>query len=337
MWKSLPGELRLVLYVVGLYATFIYWGYLQEKLTSIKYSTYVGDEEKEWDFPFALNFFMAMAGFLVAALIELMQSAGPKISLMVFWKAALTCAMASPVGYASLKYITFPMMILTKSSKPVPVMLIGILLYRRKFPWYKYVSVALVCGGITLFSAMKKSSKAEDPSKSELTSLLFGVFLVLINLALDGFTNNEQDEIFNKYKATSIQMMKNTNVWQAIFILAYLVGMYAVLGADSELAKAVDVLTTCPGVQSDITLFCLCASVGQVLIFAVMKEFGSLAWITIAVTRKLFTILVSVFMFNHTVLPLQWAGISAVFTGLILESMMKYVDQKADAKDKKKA
>jgi UDP-galactose transporter B1 len=130
-------------------------------------------------------------------------------------------------------------------------------------------------------------------------------------------------------------MMKNTNVWQAIFILTYLVGVYAALGDGSELAKAIDVFTTCPGVQQDIALFCLCASLGQVLIFAVMKEFGSLIWITIAVTRKLFTILVSVFMFNHTVLPLQWVGIGAVFGGLILESFMKYADQQKVDKEKK--
>jgi UDP-galactose transporter B1 len=66
-------------------------------------------------------------------------------------------------------------------------------------------------------------------------------------------------------------------------------------------------------------MFCLCASLGQVLIFGLMKDFGSLVWITVSITRKLFTILVSVFMFNHSVNAFQWFGIVCAFVGMGLE------------------
>ena len=92
----------------------------------------------------------------------------------------------------------------------------------------------------------------------------------------------------------------------------------------SELSKAVHMITASSDLRSDILLFCLCASIGQVLIFTVMKEFGSLSWIMISITRKLFTILISIFAFSHSVNSLQWVGVGFVFLGLILESYKSF-------------
>lgn len=112
-------------------------------------------------------------------------------------------------------------------------------------------------------------------------------------------------------------MMKNVNLWQVVFLLMYLVFMHLVGPQDgpSELQQAQRALLHCPGARHDIAVFCLCAAVGQLTIFVVMKEFGSLMWITISITRKLFTILVSVVMFNHAICLEQWLGVGAVFAG----------------------
>ena len=101
--------------------------------------------------------------------------------------------------------------------------------------------------------------------------------------------------------------------------MAYLAFMHVLSvqqgGGSSELQQAHHTLLHCPQARSDIAVFCLCAAVGQLTIFAVMKEFGSLMWITISITRKLFTILVSVVMFGHVICLEQWLGVAAVFAG----------------------
>ena len=197
-------ELKLICYVLGLYVCFIYWGYLQEKLTSTKYSSSLSDEKVSWDHAFALNFLMALAAAFLATLIDWLSNDSKKVNVLVFAKAAITCAIASPVGYAALKYISFPLVILTKSSKPVPLIIIGVLFYNKKYTWYKYVSVALLCIGCVLFSSGKKGPN----NTHSLYEQIFGIFLVGINLFLDGYTNNEQDQLFKAYKITGIQMMK---------------------------------------------------------------------------------------------------------------------------------
>lgn len=88
-------------------------------------------------------------------------------------------------------------------------------------------------------------------------------------------------------------------------------------------------------------MFCICASIGQLLIFAVMKEFGSLMWVTLSITRKLFTIIVSIIMFNHKISLMQWIGVGLVFSGMTLEVIMNYIlkekkNNQEDMKIKKK-
>jgi hypothetical protein len=136
---------------------------------------------------------------------------------MLFAKPAITCAIGSPLGYMALKYIPFPLgtslhlyhvqcvirihnpfnilfniaVILTKSSKPIPVMLIGIIFYRKSYPWYKHVGTFLLCSGIVAFSYWKQSgahgaATGKGDDGDDFYSLCVGILLVGMNLALDG-------------------------------------------------------------------------------------------------------------------------------------------------------
>ena len=79
---------------------------------------------------------------------------GPEIPISKFLKPAVTCALASPLSYFAISnnLISYPLMVLTKSSKPVPVMIIGLLFFKRRYDWFKYVSVLLVCIGISYYT-----------------------------------------------------------------------------------------------------------------------------------------------------------------------------------------
>ena len=222
-------------------------------------------------------------------------------------------------------------------------MFVGTVFYKRSYSWYKYVSVILLCSGISLFTAYKASKGSDnrpettndsgsepipiDSDANHIWHLLFGMFLVALNLSLDGYTNNEQDQIFAAHSVTSLEMMKYTNLWQSIYLFAYLIVFWLLYGGDSELSNASLMIYNSWEVRLDIFLFCSCACIGQVLLFSLVKEFGSLLWVTISVTRKLFTVFASVFLFNHSVNMMQWIGISLVFIGLGLEIIMNYISK----------
>ncbi len=82
---------------------------------------------------------------------------------------------ASQLVFLSLRYISYPTLTLAKSCKLVPVLIMNVVLYRRKFAAYKYAVVGLVTLGIWLFMAFapaKTGKKVKGPESSSLIGLL---------------------------------------------------------------------------------------------------------------------------------------------------------------------
>eukprot|EP01035_Chromulina_nebulosa_P036445 gene36445-49093_t len=231
----------------------------------------------QWQYSFVLNLSMAFVSSVTAVLVGSFfpTDISKRPPASTYWKAALSSALASPIGYTSLRYINYPLMILTKSSKPVPVMFMGVMFYQKKYSLYKYIGIALVCTGISLFTLFKAQGQSNDNgAPTESLHIFFGIFLVLLNLTLDGYTNNEQDYIFTKYSVPPLEMMKYTNFWQVIYLCCFLVLGWLWYGNESEASKAMEILMGSKDARADIMSFSLCAAVGQILILCLIKEFG---------------------------------------------------------------
>jgi hypothetical protein len=79
-------EIKLVVYAIGLYATFVVWGYLQERITTTAYVTADGsNEQMRWNYPFVLNICMAAGAFITTSLMELVWTEKVKVPIWVFW------------------------------------------------------------------------------------------------------------------------------------------------------------------------------------------------------------------------------------------------------------
>ncbi|KAG0362370.1 UDP-galactose transporter [Gamsiella multidivaricata] len=235
-----------------------------------------------------------------------------------YFQVAFFNASASPFSYAALRHIDYPTMILTKSCKLVPVMLMNILLYRRKFPTYKYACVALITCGVAGFMLLAPFDDHAHGKKDAVESSLYGMFLVIINLTIDGITNSTQDQIFHTFKVTGQQMMCFMNLFMAMFMALWLFNPF-----NSELGNALAFCHSHPAVIKDIALFCFCGALGQCFIFYTLEQFGSLSLVTVTVTRKLFTILLSIFAYGHKLNISQWLMIGVVFSGIGLEAYVK--------------
>lgn len=321
---------QLLFCVCGIYFFFITWGILQERISTVSYSLIPVDPlNPEGKFTYFL--FLNMVQSFVAALISLFFSKVlsipvtkikfPLLKRYVF--AACSSCLASSVGYLSLRYINFPTMIIGKSCKLLPALLMNILIYRKSFPRIKYVTVLLVTLGVAgflYFEPKSASTKQNIPAISPLQSLI-GIGLLLTNLFLDGVTNATQDFVFHHYKVRSQHMMFFMNC-----ITCMLLGFYLLLNPSStEFKDAIRFIRTYPACMSDIILFSFCGAMGQNFIYYTLEKFGSLSLITVTVTRKLFTILISLLYFKHKLVWKQWASVAVVFAALLLESLMKLI------------
>ncbi|BGP37365.1 UDP-galactose transporter [Rhodotorula kratochvilovae] len=262
---------------------------------------------------------------------------------------AFIASSAAPFGFLALSHISFPTLLLGKSCKLVPVMLMNILLYRRKFPLHKYALVALVTAGIYTFMAFKPT-KAGKPGGRESSSLL-GLVLLGVNLILDGVTNASQDHVFQTYTLDGPQMMFFMNLFATLFTLAALITPFSLMpsfllpvsaasGAASahanELSSALAFVASHPAVKLDILLFGLTGSIGQIFIFVTLSLYGSLTLVTITVTRKMMTMLLSVFVFDHKLTKGQWGGVGMVFGAVAMEAIIARREKKQKLKVKDK-
>ncbi|VDB85557.1 unnamed protein product [Peniophora sp. CBMAI 1063] len=261
-----------------------------------------------------------------------------KSLLLKFAQCALSISAAAPFGFAALQHVSYPAMVLAKSCKLVPVLLMNVLLYRRRFALHKYAVVFLVTAGISMFmfaSPDKKHGKGSSSKGDEGKQPWIGMLYLLANLLLDGMTNSTQDEVFARapWKVSGQHMMLYINAFSllittglSVLPLPHVPVLHPGPPGVPELMEAIEFVRGHEGVLGPLLAFAACGAVGQLFIFETLEHFGSLTLVTVTLTRKLFTMLLSVVVYRHTLASGQWAGAAVVFAGIALEAWVKRRD-----------
>jgi len=195
----------------------------------------------------------------------------------------------------------------------------------------------MVTTGITLFMYFGNDGKKGKQSSSQAQQTpyanLIGITYLLINLALDGAINSTQDEIFTRHKVSGQQMMLWINLFCTVITsilsvlpLPYIPVIHPSNDGKTELAGALTFIRNHPSIISPLAQFAFTGALGQLFIFETLQHFGSLTLVTITLTRKLFTMLLSVIVYNHKLTKGQWFGAGVVFAGISVEAWVKRRD-----------
>lgn len=356
--KNPAGLVQLLIAVGGIYASFLTWALLQERLTTTSYGSAASPEF--FKFPIFLNTIQSSFAVLTGLLyLTVTTSTGKPIPPLFPSKAAfvplllvsITASLASPFGYASLAHIDYITFILAKSCKLLPVMFLHITIYRKRYPLYKYLVVLAVTAGVAVFTLHASSHKNSKSSAKKNSS--WGLLLLGINLLFDGLTNSTQDYIFSTFQPyTGPQMMCATNLLNTLLTMGYLglspyvahtgVGEWIALdlsagGQGGEVGAALAFMRRHPGVWTDVLGFAACGAVGQVFIFYTLSAFSSLLLVTVTVTRKMLTMILSVVWFGHRLSGMQWLGVGLVFGAVGAEGVMTRREKLAKSKKTEKS
>lgn len=319
MWQVV----KLLICVVGTYGAYITQGLFQEVLSTKEFGK--GHSKERFPHLATLNSFQSWACFIWAFVLimvteyifvrkEKRHEEHPP--MIAYWKAGFTNCFGPACGFQALYYIPYPAQVLAKSSKMIPVMVLGTLLHHQRYPLIEYVYCFMVTTGVSMFagfSSGKTSRKVAHPNAP------LGYFLCFSNLMLDGYTNVTQDAINKKYKgSTALHMMCWMNFWTGVF---YIPMMFLFSNAGKEVLQF---CWTYPDAGYDILSFCICGAVGQLFIFYTIKSFGSLTNTLVTTTRKFFSILASVLWSGNALLWQQWLAVCFVFSGLLSSSLHKH-------------
>jgi len=330
---EIPGPLKLVVAVGGIFFSFSYFAILQEDLFKKPY----GGER------FKSTFFMMVAERGVNALVALVfilifGGSGLKVPIGAISVSGATQMLAMASSNEALRYVSYPTQVLGKSCKMVPVMLFGILI-GGKFSEYglsDYLQVIVVTVGVVVFNfgAPVKHGKGGQADSA------YGLSLIAFSLALDGATGGIQDRVkksvkeLNTPKPTGkdakpsdgkpagkgpslspFESMLYTNLSGAVVALIFCFATDQVASGPAFCQKSEEFVKA-------LAAFSLCSAMGQCFIYYTIAEFSPLLLATVTTTRKIFSTLVSVFRDpSNSLNEMQWAGCLLVFAGIIGEQV----------------
>ncbi|PWA27773.1 hypothetical protein CCH79_00000488, partial [Gambusia affinis] len=305
--SSVKQAIKLMFCAAGLQASYLTWGVLQERVMTRSYGAvppdHDGEKFKDSQFLVFMNRILALTvSGLCCVLFKQPRHGAP---MYKYSFASLSNILSSWCQYEALKFISFPTQVLAKASKVIPVMLMGKLISHKSYEYWEYFTAVLISVGVSMF--LLSSTTSKHPST---VTTFSGVVILVGYIVFDSFTSNWQDNLF-KYKMSSVQMMFGVNLFSCLFT----VGSLLEQGAFFE---SLAFMTRHSEFAFHAVLLSVCSACGQLFIFYTINQFGAAVFTIIMTLRQAFAILLSCFLYGHSVTIVGGFGVVVVFIALFL-------------------
>jgi len=303
--------LKLAFCAIGLQASYLTWGALQEQIMTQTY----GEEKEQFRNSQFLVFVNRILAFVAAFFItQCTQQPKHKVPIHKYSFPSLSNVMSSWFQYEALKFVTFPTQVVAKASKVIPVMLMGKFLNGTEYQMWEYAVNVCLSIGVALFSFSQ--AQGPDTPTEESNQQVVGIILLLGYLFFDSFTSNYQSGLFKQHKMSKFQMMFGVNLFSCFFTMWSLV-------QTGNLAPALGFFFRHPDFMWHTIILSITSATGQLFIFHTIATYGPLVFTIIMTTRQIISIFLSSFLFGHEFSPQGWLGIMVVVGSLYANIYMK--------------
>jgi len=305
-------------YGAGIIVCLVIYGLLQERIMSMPY----GDPPEYFTDSVFLVFCNRMVAVLFAIVMvgvkgESYANAAP------FWKylaISFSNVYASVCQYDALKYVSFPVQMLGKSFKMMPVMIWGMIVSGKRFTLTDWLIAFSVTGGVVEFLMTGPITSSSDTGNSSTGLALLGAFL-----ALDGFTSTMQEKLFKEHVTSKYNQMLYIN-FGSCCISSF------TLFASGNVPKALAFAQTHPAFWNNAMSLSAAAVAAQWFIYSQVKEFGALVFAATMNVRQVVSILISYAKYGHSITALQVVGLVIIFGALFYKSFSGLLVSSSDEK-----
>lgn len=241
----------------------------------------------------------------------------------IYIYCSLSNILSSWCQYEALKYVSFPVQVLSKGFKMVPTMLMNRILMGKNSRNEEWLFALSISFGMTIFLFNEQRESKHHPESLEYSnvSLFSGLLILILYLTFDSFTSNWQQSLFDKHRSlTSIHMMAAVNLYSILFTLTSLI-------QQSDFIPAINVLFANPILLRDCIILSICSAIGQLFIFHTISTFGAIVFSLIMTLRQAFAILLSCIIYSHHISLFGIIGISIIFASLFAKSYLKFIEK----------
>lgn len=310
----------LLVCVVGMMSSLTMYGIVLEYVTS------GGRKLHELSFVFVTTSIYALTAYIARGLFGEKPTQISKYQMLTL---SLTSIASTFTSVRSLRYVIYPVQVLFKSCKPVPVMIFGIIL-GKKYPLKKYVNVVIITTGVALFMSGGSSTRSSGSISGD--STLIGALMLSISLCFDGATGAYEDKLMAKDSVEPFDLMYNIQLGKAVISFVCLIitnglpdfmntlnhgGLSLVmLGLTGALGQVrilkVFYFESAVEIIHIFALFTL-----QVFVFVTISKFGALNCALIGLARKMLSLMLSFILYGHTLNASQTVGLALSLAAMI--------------------
>jgi len=302
--KGLPDSMKLLIGATGIYTSFLYYGLLYEDVFNFRNK---GGEK------FKHVWFLQACECLMNVVVGVLGGGIGRGGW--FGVSGVSQVVAKVLTSLSLSHgLSFPIATLAKSCKLLPVLLGSLLLGNARYTPRDYLQILAIIIGTCIVSLGSKKSPSESST--------IGVLCILGSLLLDGVTAGIQKRLKGEMgkrgvKMGGFSMMMWTNVWMGVVCM----GVGGLLG---ELGTGWEFVRGEKEVLEKIVKFSLCSALGQSFVFYTISNFDPLLLSTITTTRKILSVIMSIFLKGHSLSSMGWLGIALSCGGVLSELTCKF-------------
>jgi UDP-galactose transporter B1 len=305
----------LLIGVGGIYSAFLYYGSLQEDV--FRYEAANGEKFQQAWF---LQVLEAAANVVVGYIGMKLAGQTTGIPLKMFAVSGASQVTSKACTSLSLANgLSFPVATLAKSGKMAPVMAGSLLLGGASYSVREYLQVLAIIGGTAIVSMGKKKSSSASNS-------IMGVVYIVLSLVFDGITAGCQKRLQRDTALVGVKPKPyDFMYWTNLFMCATALAIALILG---EMTSGTAFCVQNPEILSKIIQFSACSAIGQSFIFYTLAHFDPLVLSTVTTTRKIFSVLLSIFFKGNSLSLLGWSGINLACLGIFSELQAKMASKK---------
>lgn len=314
---------KLFFCYAGLQTSYLTWGYMQELIMTTVFEP--TPSVPDGKFPsaafcvFSNRFLAVIVGAIACKIKHGACFSNNTAPLLSFAPCAMSNTLSSWSQYASLKYVAFPVQTVFKSSKIIPVMIMGKVIKGTIYPFGQYIEAFLITVGVAIFSLSSKTSDSDNSTQT------IGLIFMLMYICCDSFTSQWQHKIYQQYGRSNVdqyQMMLSVNSWAISFTVFGLI-------VTRDIPVVTEFLYANPIAFRYNVITAITSATGQLFIFYTIKEFGPIVFTVMMTTRQLFSITISCIIFGHEISRVAFAGAILVFSVIFYQIRRKYLARMA--------
>jgi UDP-galactose transporter B1 len=302
---------KLCFGAAGIYLAYLSYGNMQENLFRFQ-----ANDGTKFRYVWFLQVLESLVNIGVGAMGRYVFGGTKGLPFMPFATSGVSQVFSKVFTSLSLAAgLSFPVCILTKSAKMVPVMLGQLILGDCRYTLKDYLIAAAIVGGTALLSLGESSSPSRDKARPSNTST--GMMFILLSLVFDGVTAGLQKRL--KQDAVKVGLMPTPYDFMLFTNMTMAAVAMCIAFLTNDFLEGWAFVTANPAVFRMILTCCLCSAVGQSFIFFVVAHFDPLVCSTVTTTRKIMSVVWSITTKGHTLSHQGYVGLLVAVLALVLE------------------